>query len=394
MPGRVMLHVDMDAYFASVETLGRPELAGRPVLVAGDPTLRTVVTSCSYEAKARGVKSGMPLLKALRLVPEAAVVEGDFNRYTTYTKRILAVLLAVTHRVEPVSIDEAFLEATGLPGEPGALALGIQRGILEKTGLWASVGIGPNKLLAKMASKKAKPRGVRRLDPDDITGFRVDSIWGVGPETARLLNGFGIRTVGDLRSFPRDRLRLILGMPGESLYFLCRGVDPSPLIPFYEDPEAFTIGHEHTFSRDVRKPSEYLPILALMAQKVARRARDEGQSGSLVTLKYRLSNLRHLSRSRRLGNPTDQDQLIFKTAMELALEAVDRPIRLIGVSLGALAGSSGLQLQLFTDRTAGLNGAADAVRLKYGERAITSCRTLAVVRRRGGAGGTTAGGVT
>jgi len=380
MNRRTILHVDMDAYFASVEVLARPELAGRPVIVSGDPSLRTVVSSCSYEAKARGVRSGMPLLEALRLVPDAAVVGCDPHKYATFTRKILAVLLSVTHRIEPVSIDEAFVDATGLTDSPSALAAHIQREILGQTGLWASVGVGPNKLLAKMASKKAKPRGIRSLGPEDITGFRVETLWGVGPQTARLLTGYGIRTVGDLRSFPRSRLGLILGMPGESLYFLCRGMDPSPVIPFYEEPEPRTINHEHTFERDVLLPREYLPVLALMAQKVGRRARDEGYAGALVTLKYRLSDLRYLSRSHRLGDPTDQDQVIFRTAMELAGEAVRSPIRLIGVGLGALHPASGLQLPLFREGMAELNRVADLVRRKYGEKSIASCRVLEAIR--------------
>jgi len=380
MNRRTILHVDMDAYFASVEVLARPELAGRPVIVSGDPSLRTVVSSCSYEAKARGVRSGMPLLEALRLVPDAAVVGCDPHKYATFTRKILAVLLSVTHRIEPVSIDEAFVDATGLTDSPSALAAHIQREILGQTGLWASVGVGPNKLLAKMASKKAKPRGIRSLGPEDITGFRVETLWGVGPQTARLLTGYGIRTVGDLRSFPRSRLGLILGMPGESLYFLCRGMDPSPVIPFYEEPEPRTINHEHTFEHDVLLPREYLPVLALMAQKVGRRARDEGYAGALVTLKYRLSDLRYLSRSHRLGDPTDQDQVIFRTAMELAGEAVRSPIRLIGVGLGALHPASGLQLPLFREGMAELNRVADLVRRKYGEKSIASCRVLEAIR--------------
>jgi DNA polymerase-4 len=380
MGQRAILHVDMDAYFASVEVLARPELSGRPVIVSGDPSLRTIVSSCSYEAKRRGITSGMPLLRALRLVPDAVVVEGDFHKYTTCTKRIISVLLSVTHRIEPVSIDEAFLDATGIPPGPLELARRVQEEILRRTGLWASVGIGPNKLLAKMASKKAKPRGIRELGPDDIIDFHVQTLWGVGPETTRLLAGYGVRTVRDLRTFPRSRLRLLLGMPGESLYFLCRGVDPTPVIPFYEEPGPQTINHEHTFERDVALPREYLPMLALMAQKVGRRSRDEGYAGSLVILKYRLSDLRCLSRSKRLGIPTDQDQVIFKTAMELASEAVRSPIRLIGVGLGDLVQAAGLQLRLFRDGTAELNQVVDLVRKKYGERAVTSCRTISAIQ--------------
>ncbi len=381
-PGRrTVLHVDMDAYFASVEVLCRPELAGRPVIVSGDPSLRTVVSSCSYEARAMGVRSGMPLAQALRLAPCASVVPGDHDRYTTCWRRILSVMLSVTHRIEPVSIDEAFLDATGLPMPPHALAETLQRRILDETGLWASVGIGPNKLLAKMASRRAKPRGIGELGPEDIADFPVDSIWGVGPETARLLEGFGVKTVADLAAFPVRRLRIMLGMNGESLYFLCRGIDPSPVIPFYEEEPPQSIGHEHTFARDVLLPGEYLPALALLAQKVARRSRDEGFAGSLVTLKYRFSDMSTHTRAVRLGTPTDQDQVIFKAAGRLAGQCVKRPVRLLGVCLGSLMPSECLQLPLFGPAAHELNRVCDAIRRRYGERAVTSCRTLSAVRR-------------
>lgn len=375
----MILHVDMDAYFASVEVLGRPDLEGRPVLVAGDPAFRTVVSSCSYEAKALGVRSGMPLLQALRLAPGAAVVGGDHHKYSSYTKRILAVLLEVTHRVEPVSIDESFLDAGGLDLDPFVLAAALQRRILERTGLWASVGLGPNKLLAKMASKKAKPRGVRFLGPDDITGFPVESIWGVGDSTACLLRGYGVATVADLRSLPLSVLRLMLGVAGEGLYFLARGQDSRPVRPFHEEEAPKSISHEHTFASDVRLPSEYLPVLALMAQKVGRRARDEGFAGSKVTLKYRTADLAHHSRDLQLGSPTDQDQVIFRAAREMAAAAVRGPIRLIGAGLGSLVPESSRQLDLFGEGTSGLNMAADIVRKRYGERAVTSCRTLRAI---------------
>ena len=380
-PGRTILHVDMDAYFASVETLGRPELQGRPVIVGGSPAFRSVVSSCSYEAKALGIRSGMPMLQALRLAPGAAVVEGDHHKYSSYTKRILAILLEVTHRVEPVSIDEAFLDASGLPYDPAALAIELQHRILDRTGLWASVGIGPNKLLAKMASKKAKPRGIRFLDPDDITGFDVESIWGVGPGTAAILHGYGIATIGDLRGLHLPMLRIMLGVAGEALYFLSRGIDTREIRPFYEEEAPKSVSHEHTFVRDVRNPSEYLPVLALLAQKVGRRARDEGFAGRTVTLKYRLPDLSHHSRVRGLGSPTDQDQTIFHLARELAAEAVKGPVRLLGIALGDLSPVTCLQLDLFDGGSDGLNRAADMVRRKYGERAVVNCRALSAIRR-------------
>ena len=378
VPDRVILHLDMDAYFASVEMLGRPGLRGRPVIVSGDPSLRTDVSSCNYMAKRRGVGSGMPLTAALRLVPEAVVVQGSPGKYTTYTGRILRILLGFSPLVEPVSIDEVFIELRdrAMRRDASKVAADLQRLVLERTGLWASIGIGRNKLLAKMASRQAKPRGICMLEPDDITGFPVDRIWGVGPGTAAILGRYGMRTVADLRGLDLRRLRMILGVHGEALFFLCRGVDHTPLVPCDETGPPKSISHEYTFPADVATREEYLPVLARMAQKVGRRARDEGYRGCLVTLKYRLPDLKSRSRGRSMTRPTDQDQLIFRIARELADEALGFPIRLVGVSLGRLVPCSCGQQELFEERSGRINRVSDEVRKRYGERSITSARCL------------------
>jgi DNA polymerase-4 len=382
---RRILHVDMDAYFASVELLSRPELCGKPVIVSGNPELRTVVTSCTYEAKALGVRSGMPLVQALKLAPGAAVVQGSFHRYRTYTGRVFKVLLSWTPRVDPVSIDEAFMDVTECCTDHVSLAHYIQKRILEQTGLWASIGAGSNRLLAKMASRKAKPRGVCLLRPDDILPLQVDRLWSVGPETAKHLRMFGIATIADLRNMPMHQLRAILGLHGQELYFMSRGIDTTPVRLFGEAETPLSIGHEHTFNVDVLRPGEYLPILALMCQKVARRARDKGFRGRVLTLKYRLRNLRRLSRRRKLSRPTDQDQTIFRAARELAEEAITSHIRLIGVSISDLEPASGAQMDMFPPDTVGLNLATDTVRHRYGEKSIFSGRVLSAfpVRERG-----------
>ncbi|MBN1433322.1 DNA polymerase IV [Candidatus Fermentibacterales bacterium] len=381
---RTILHVDMDAYFASVEILGRPGLRDRPVVVSGNPSLRTVVSSCNYIARRLGVRSGMPLAAALRLVPDAVIVEGSTGKYGTYTRRILKVLMGFTPLIEPVSIDEVFIELGPPDGKAGAsmVAVGLQKAILRETGLWASIGIGGNKLLAKMASKQAKPRGICRLEPEDITELPVDRIWGVGPETTAALLRFGMRTIGDLRSLDLRRLRAMLGVHGEVLFFLCRGVDHTPLVPWDETEPPKSISHEHTFHRDVATPGEYLPVLANMARKVAGRSRDEGYRGSIVTLRYRLPNLKSHTRARQVSKPTDQDQLLFRVARELAEEALGFPIRLIGVSLGGLVPASYGQLELFEEPTGRLNRISDAIRKKFGERAVLSGRCLAAYMER------------
>lgn len=379
MADRVILHVDMDAYFASVETLGHPEWRGKPVVVGGS-TLRSVVAACSYEAKALGVHSAMPLTRAMALAPDAVYVEGNHRSYTSYTRRILGILVSHTPLVEPVSIDEAFMDVTGAPGRRGdgrRLAHRIQTEILERTGLWASVGVGPCKLLAKIASKRAKPRGVARLDPPDMPPLSADAIWGVGEKTSSMLSRYGIETIGELRRLSRGQMRSLMGSCGELLYYMCRGIDPSPVIPGDEIPGPLSISNEHTFQRDVLRPSRYLPALALMAQKVSRRARDKGLAGSTVVFKYRLSNLRSHTRRVGLAAPTDQRRRIFEAARRLAQRSVREPIRLVGVGLCDLAPAGERQLGLFEDGTRGLSRAVDRIRHRYGERAITCARTMA-----------------
>mgnify|MGYP006280162859 CR=1 FL=1 len=378
MSDRVILHVDMDAYFASVETLGHPEWRGRPVIVGG-ATLRSVVSACSYEAKALGVHSAMPLARAMALAPDAVFVEGNHRCYTSYTRRILEILVSHTPMVEPVSIDEAFMDVTGAPerrGDGRRLAHRIQSEILQRTGLWASVGVGPCKLLAKMASKRAKPRGVARLDPAGMPPLPADSIWGVGEKTSSMLARYGITTIGDLRRLSRGQMRSLMGSCGEVLYYMCRGIDPSPVVPADDTPRPKSISNEHTFPRDVLLPWQYLPALALMAQKVSRRARDKGLAGSTVVFKYRLSNLSLHTRRVRLAAPTDRRRRIYEAARGLAGGAVRSPIRLVGVGLSSLAPSGQRQMGLFEGGHRDVAPAVDRIRRRYGERAITSARTM------------------
>ncbi len=375
-PERHILHVDMDAYFASIELLGREELKGRPVIVGGDPGFRSVVTSCTYEARALGVHAGMPMARALRLAPGAAVLQGSFGRYQTYTERILRVLLRFTPLVHAASIDEAFMDVTALPGGIKLKGGAVQEAVYREVGLWASVGCGPNRLLAKMASKLAKPRGVALLEPDGMPPLSVSAIWGVGPETSVKLCSLGVDTIGKLRNLSRGQLRAVLGIHGEELYLQARGHDDRPVQPFGQSEPPKSIGHEHTFSRDVLTPSEYLPALSRVCQKTARRARDSGFRGRTLTLKYRLRNLKRLSVRRPLSAPSDQDQTLFRVAMDMALAAVKTPIRLIGVSISDLEPSGQAQLSLFPEGTEALNRAADQVRGMYGERVISSARAL------------------
>ncbi|MCK4807727.1 MAG: DNA polymerase IV, partial [Candidatus Aegiribacteria sp.] len=268
----VIFHIDMDTYFVSVERLSFPWLEGKPVIVGGR-TLRSVVASCSYEARALGVRSGMPIVNAMRLAPDAAIISGSHGSYVSYTRRILEILLSFSPILDPTSIDEAFMDVTGVigGGSPREMATRIQKDILDGTGLWASIGIARNRFLAKMASNEAKPMGIAELKPGDIIDFPVGRIWGVGPATQRRFLSLGIEKIADLRKFTRQQLRALLGKHGESLYFLCRGIDDSPVVPGDLSKQPLSISNEHTFSTDVMEPEEYLPVLAMMSQKVARR---------------------------------------------------------------------------------------------------------------------------
>lgn len=377
---RSILHVDMDTYFVSVERLSFPWLEGKPVIVGGR-TLRSVVASCSYEARALGVRSGMPIVSAMRLAPDAAIISGSHGSYASYTRRIMEILLSFSPILDPASIDEAFMDITSVigNGSPRETALRIQKDILDGTGLWASIGIARNRFLAKMASREAKPRGIAELKPDDIDNFPVGRIWGVGPATQRRFLSLGIEKIADLRQFTRQQLRGILGKHGESLYLLCRGIDDSPVVPGDLSKQPLSISNEHTFSTDVMKPDEYLPVLAMMSQKVARRARDKGLAGSTVTLKYRLSNMQRRTRARLLAEHTDSARTIYTAARSLAHLAVNSRIRLIGVCLTSLTDESGRQLEIFGGRNEKVITAIDHIRHRYGEKSVTGGRTIAKI---------------
>jgi len=372
----------MDAYFASVELLGREELQGRPVIVGGDPGFRSVVTSCTYEARKYGVHAGMSMTRALNLVPHAVVLSGSFARYSSYSHRILQVLLTFTPMVQATSIDEAFMDITGTSGGLVDRALEIQKAVYNATSLWCTVGCGPNRLLAKMASNLNKPRGAGLLMPDDIIHLPVGAIWGVGPSTGEKLGMFGIDTIGKLRNLSRGTLKSILGCQGEELYRYARGIDDRPVECFGHREPPKSMGHEHTFSRDVREPEEYMPALAMVCQKTGCRAREGGWIGSVVTLKYRLRNMKRITRRKILGSPTDQDQTILAAALEMARMHINEPIRLIGVSISQLLPSETAQLSFFPEKTVELNKVADQVRVRYGDRAMVSGRALEYIKGR------------
>jgi DNA polymerase IV len=351
-PAEPILHVDMDAFYASVEVVKDPTLLGRPVVV-GSPGPRGVVMSASYAARRFGVRSAMPSARARRLCPEAVFVPPDFTSYTAFANRLRDVFLSFTPAVEPMSLDEAFLDvagATTLFGPPAEIAGRIRRAVREELELTCSVGVAPNKLLAKLASAVAKPDGLMVVPADDVKAFLhplpVDALWGVGDRTHEVLGRLGVRTVGELAATPAKVLERALGDGlGRHLVDLAEGRDHRPVIP-YEPPKQ--VSHEETFDHDIDAEDEVHRELLHLSFRVAARLRSEGFRARTVTIKVRLASFTTLSRSRTLADATDAGADLYRISVDLyrALPGTRRRIRLLGVAASGLRSAGAEQLAL------------------------------------------------
>ncbi|TMI77193.1 MAG: DNA polymerase IV [Bacillati bacterium ANGP1] len=339
---RTILHVDMDAFFAAVEQLRRPELRGKPVVVggSGNPHSRGVVSTASYEARAYGIHSAMPLRTAYNKCPDAVFLPVDFSAYGAASRKIMAILREFSPLVEPLSLDEAFLDVSSRPEEPATLAEEIRRRIKDDTGLTASIGIGPNKLLAKIASGLRKPDAVTQITPETTTKVLRDLpaivLWGVGPKTAaRLEETLGVRTVGDLQRVPLAQLQDLLGPHwGEDLYHTCRGEDDSPIVT---DWEPKSLSRETTYQYDTRRRETIVQTISELAAEVVGDLHGEGYRGKTVTLKIRYHNFRTHTRALTLPEPIDDGDAIRRTAVALLDRfTLDRPVRLVGVRVSGL----------------------------------------------------------
>ena len=378
-PSEPILHIDMDAFYASVEVRRDPELAGRPVLVGGAGG-RGVVASASYEARALGVSSAMPMARALRLWPHAVVISPDFAAYAEVSAQIRDIFLSVTPLVEPISMDEAFLDVAGsirLFGPPAEIGAQLRARIRDELQLPASVGIAPNKYLAKLCSGKAKPDGILHLRAEEVDAFLrplgVRDLWGVGEQTAAKLERFGLRTVGDVADVHATTLRRIVGAAAAAqLGRLARAVDDRPVIPY---EAAKGMSSEETFERDVDDPAVLRRELLRLSEKVARRLRRGGVAARTVTLKLRYANFQTISRSRTLPAPTDQaTELHAEVAALLDALRLERVrVRLIGVGATNLVpADASRQLGLLDDDRWGvLERAADDARTRFGDAAVT-----------------------
>ncbi|MGZ3686918.1 MAG: DNA polymerase IV [Bdellovibrionota bacterium] len=337
---RKIIHVDMDAFYASVEQRDDPSLKGRPVVVGGSPDDRGVVASCSYEARKFGIRSAMSSAKAYRLCPQAVFLRTDFQKYRRASQTIQAIFHSITDLVEPLSLDEAYLDVTvNHLGEPLArkLAVLIRKRILEETGLTASAGVGPNKFIAKVASDLRKPDGLVVVPPEKVAKFveklPIERFWGVGPATAKVLHAAGIFDASDLRARKRSELEQIVGRYGAFLHDLAHGRDDRAVDP---NQDTKSCGTETTFSRDVRDARELAETVREQARELAAELKKIKRPARTITLKLRYSDFKTITRSRTLHRYTDEATRIAKTAVELLRESTEagrRPVRLVGVSL-------------------------------------------------------------
>jgi DNA polymerase-4 len=388
---RVIAHVDMDAFYASVEVRDDPSLAGRPIVVGGPAESRGVVSAASYEARKFGVHSAMPMSTALRLCPELVVVPGNMKKYQTASRVLRRIFDSYSPCVEPLSLDEAFLDLTGsgrLLGEPMIAGEAIRRSIREELGLTGSVGISNSKFVAKLASDFRKPDGLTVVPPDDVERFvqslPLERLWGAGPTTVEALKRHGIRTIRAIATVDIAHLRRAVGNSAERLARLARGEDDRPVVP---EMAAKSISHETTFARDVCDDGVLEGVLLGLAEGVARRARHAGVSGRTVQFKLRLPDFTTLTRS-RTGPPTREAARIFRTAREL-FRAVDRKgeaVRLLGVGISGLTDAPQLELALFPEAEPETRPAApkverlleteDAIVTRFGRTALSRARTL------------------
>jgi DNA polymerase-4 len=387
-----ILHIDMDAFFASVELLERPELRGKPVII-GHRDGRSVVTSATYEARKFGVGAAMPVSKALRLCPQAIVVPPNYAAYAHFSREVMRIFSEITPLVEQLSIDEAFLDVSGarrLLGSPAAIARLVRERVVTETGLTCSVGVAASKFVAKMASTRAKPDGMLVVPKEQTLAFLhplpIRTLWGVGPTTEESLRRLGLATIGDIAEVPIGALRSAVGVAGaEKLSQLARGHDPRPVETSRVEK---SVGHEVTFHTDISDIEQLRVELLRLSDKVAVRLRERGWVTRTVGLKLRWSDFTTLSRSHTLPEPTSVGRRLHEEAVAL-LDALQplRPVRLIGIRAEQLTPSGDGALLWDPDEDwREAENSVDAVRKKFGTSALAPASLLGGPR--GAAGGT------
>jgi DNA polymerase-4 len=390
---RAILHGDLDAFYASVEQRDHPEYRGKPVIVGGGPNERGVVAAASYEARRFGVRSAMPLQTAARLCPDGIFVPGDRLAYEKASDEVMALFAERTPLVQPISLDEAFLDVTAtehLFGGAVAVARDLKAAVRARLGLVLSVGVASNKLCAKIGSDLRKPDGLVIVTAGEEAAFlaplELGRLWGVGPKTRELLEGWGLRTIGDLARADLPSLEARLGEHGRSIWERAQGIDDDVVEP-HMAPKS--VGHESTFERNTLDVRAVEGTLLRLAEGVGQRLRAQDLRGRTVTLKVRVAPFETRSRQRTLANATDDDLTIYRIGRQLLRDvlAEDRdagrasPVRLVGISMSGL--EAGRQLGLFEHaRVTRLNAALDAVRARFGDEALDRASARDVKERR------------
>jgi DNA polymerase-4 len=374
----------MDAFYAAVEQRDRPELRGKPVVVGADPRGRGVVAAASYEARRFGIHSAMPIGRAYRLCPQAAFLPVDMPKYCRVSSAIMEILGEFSPLVEPLSLDEAFLDVTAsraLFGPAVEVARRIKARIKDAVGLTASAGVAPSKLVAKIASDLRKPDGLVEVRPGEEAAFLRDlpiaRLWGVGPVGETALAALGVRTIGQLAAMSRQALARRFGAHGAQLSDLARGRDERPVVPWEESK---SIGAEETFERDTTDRARLRATLYAQADRVAAELRAQGLRGRTVTLKLRYGDFRTLTRRRTVAAPTADGDGIFQQAWEALLRLAPRePVRLVGLSVSGLAREDGVrQLGLFgrPERAEAVGRVVDELRARFGSSVVRRASLL------------------
>jgi DNA polymerase-4 len=380
-----IMHVDMDAFFVSVELRARPDLRGRPVIV-GFPAERSVVLSASYEARKFGVKSAMPMAVAHRLCPQATIIEPRHKLYYEVSGQLMAIFESITELVEPLSVDEAFLDVGGAIrrlGPPLEIGQLIRRRVAGELGITASVGIAASKFVAKIASTRCKPDGLLLIRPEQTVPYLhslpVNALWGVGGKTAEVLARMGIRTVADVAATPVSSLKKVLGATGEHVHRLSWGIDSRTVTPVRVEK---SIGAEETFAADTADDALLHRELLRLSHRTAERLRASGLVARTVALKLRYADFSTVTRSRTVHTPLDSAQLIYAVAIQLLESLGSRPltVRLVGVRAEQLEAAAQTSLQLSLDRRddnwRAAEQALDKVAEKFGSKSVLPARLL------------------
>ena len=380
---RVVLHVDMDAFFASVEQQTFPFLRGKPIGVCGDPDGRTVIAAASYEAKHRGVKTAMTIPEAKKLCPEIILVSGAPAKYVDTSTRILAFYATFTDLVEVFSIDEAFLDVTQtahLFHGPEEIAHSIKAYIKEHFGLTCSIGIAPNKLLAKLSGEMHKPNGLTTVRQCEVAalmdGLLVQELCGIGPKTQEKLNRLGIKTCGELGRYPEKQLTGIFGINGSHLKRMGQGLDENPVLPYIHEPATKSMGHSFTLDKDTRDLAEIRRHLLQLSEQVGRRLRRDSFAGRTVSIVLRYADFSTFIKQHSLKSYIDDGLRIHQISMRLFGELYQPPrlVRLLGVSVSGLVRDLKQTAAFVNNRTGSLFETLDTVNDKYGEFSVARAR--------------------